>query len=424
MADDLALKSFRLKNFKAVRDSGEVNFTPLTVFIGNNGSGKSSLIEGLETFQTLVMQGLDVAMNRWRGFENVRNQAVPRAPEVSDEEAPPDDNNLEDTDYVSKFGFAENQEQPQREERAKELNPIEFHLSRQVADGLMDYSTVINSSPNGDQLFIQNEVLNLNGNPLMMRYENGNAQLFVESQEVFLLPDGESLISTIHTRHPQARYFANSVSLWQFAMLNPDSMVDPIPRTRTGTAVKLARNGSNIAEYLLDIRNQDQGAFDGIIETLQYVLPYARDLQPNLTSELERTVYLQMTEGDYKIPGWLLSSGTLRILALLALFRHPTPPPLIVIEEIENGLDPRTIHLIVEELRNLIETGLTQVIITTHSPYLLDLLALSQIVLVERIDGQPTFFRSSDQQSLEEWGKDFGPGRLYTMNKLSRRGRS
>jgi len=44
-----------------------------------------------------------------------------------------------------------------------------------------------------------------------------------------------------------------------------------------------------------------------------------------------------MTEGDFKIPDWLLSSGTLRILALLALFRHPTPPPLIVIEEIENG---------------------------------------------------------------------------------------
>lgn len=424
MAEHLALKSFRAKNFKAVRDSGEVEFTPLTVFIGNNGSGKSSIIEGLETFQTLVMEGLDVAMNRWRGFENIRNQAVPRELETPDEDIPSDDDALEETDYVSKYGFAEDQERPQREERAKELNPIEFHLSRQVADGLMEYSAVINSSPNGNELFIQSEVLNLNGNPWMMRYEKGSAQLFVESQEVFLLPDGESIISTIHPRHAQARYFANAVSLWQFAMLNPDSMVDPIPRTRTGTAVKLARNGANIAEYLLDIRNQDQDAFDGIIETLQYVLPYARDLQPSLTSEIERAVYLQMTEGDYKIPGWLLSSGTLRILALLALFRHPQPPPLIVIEEIENGLDPRTIHLIVEELRNLIETGMTQVIITTHSPYLLDLLALSQIVLVERIDGQPTFFRPSDQQALEQWAKDFGPGRLYTMNKLSRRGSS
>ena len=94
---------------------------------------------------------------------------------------------------------------------------------------------------------------------------------------------------------------------------------------------------------LFAIRSLDQDAFRGIIETLQYVLPYAHDLQPILTSELERAVHLEMHEKDYKIPGWLLSTGTLRILALLALFRHPEPPPLIVIEEIENGLDPRTI---------------------------------------------------------------------------------
>ena len=64
-------------------------------------------------------------------------------------------------------------------------------------------------------------------------------------------------------------------------------------------------------------------------------------------------MHLEMTEADFKVMGWLLSTGTLRVLALLALFRHPEPPPLIVIEEIENGLDPRTIHLIVEEIYEL-----------------------------------------------------------------------
>jgi AAA15 family ATPase/GTPase len=72
----LPLQSFRLRHFKAVRDSGVVEFTPLTVFIGNNGSGKSSLVEGLETFQTIVFHGLDEAFLPWRGFEHVWNQAV------------------------------------------------------------------------------------------------------------------------------------------------------------------------------------------------------------------------------------------------------------------------------------------------------------------------------------------------------------
>ena len=57
MAKNLALKSFRLKNFKAIRDSGVVKFTPLTVLIGDNGSGKSSLVEGLSTYQRIVTKG-------------------------------------------------------------------------------------------------------------------------------------------------------------------------------------------------------------------------------------------------------------------------------------------------------------------------------------------------------------------------------
>lgn len=171
----------------------------------------------------------------------------------------------------------------------------------------------------------------------------------------------------------------------------------------------------------MSIRKLDQSAFDGIVETLQYVLPYARDLQPTLTAELERAVYLQLTEGDCKVPGWLLSTGTLRIVALLALLRHPTPPPLVIIEEVENGLDPRTIHLLVDEIRNAVESGRTQVILTTHSPYLLDLLDLSHIVLVDRVNGEPTFTRPADQKSLQEWTKNFGPGRLYTMDLLGRK---
>jgi hypothetical protein len=71
------LNSVRVKNFKAIRDSGEVALTPLTVFIGNNGSGKSCLVEGLETVQLMASEGLDKALAPWRGFEYARNMAVP-----------------------------------------------------------------------------------------------------------------------------------------------------------------------------------------------------------------------------------------------------------------------------------------------------------------------------------------------------------
>jgi predicted ATP-dependent endonuclease of OLD family len=76
-------------------------------------------------------------------------------------------------------------------------------------------------------------------------------------------------------------------------------------------------------------------------------------------------------------------------------------------------------HLLVEEIRAAITARTTQVIVTTHSPYLLDLLDLSHIIVTERINGEPTFVRPAED-NLQEWAKSFSPGRLYTMGRLTR----
>ena len=393
MKQQVALQALRLQNFKAIRDSGLLTLTPLTILIGNNGSGKSSLIEGLMTYQMLITQGLDAAMNYWRGFEQIRNQAVPHALD----------------------------EKHQRQGgRPREQNPLIFTMRAQPAGGLLLAETTINSSPGGNELFIQSESIKVSGKRVLSRDENGN--VFGKQTDVAAhrLPDGDAILAQSRYQIPSLHTFAQAVAQWQFVMLTPDNMGQPTPQQRTGAQVRLTRSGGNIAEYLLEIRRHDALIFAGIIETLQEVLPYVSDLQPALASELERTVYLQMTEGDFKIPGWLLSSGTLRILAILALLRHPHPPPLIVIEEIENGFDPRTLHLLVQEIKYAVESGRTQIIITTHSPYLLDFLSLQHIVLVERVDGAPVFYRPATETDLNEWSHRFGPGQLYTMGKLRR----
>lgn len=162
----------------------------------------------------------------------------------------------------------------------------------------------------------------------------------------------------------------------------------------------------------------DKTAYGEFVDAIRCVLPYAKDLQPFLATEVERAFYLKLWEKNFEVPGWLLSTGTLRIVALLACLRHPKPPPVLVVEEIENGLDPRTLNLLVEEIRAAVSAGTTQVILTTHSPYLLDLLDLSHIVIVERKDGE-TVFRRPDEGALAEWSKSFSPGRLYTMGRLT-----
>ncbi len=405
MANKLALKSFRLKNFKAIRDSGVVRFSPLTVLIGDNGSGKSSLVEGLQTYQRIVTDGLDEAMQMWRGFECAAN--------------PP----LEYGDFTT--------------EHSPKVNPIEFELSGLIVSsisqkaGSSNYRTImkVNREPRAELIFIEKEIVYYKRRKVLERHSDGILQIINKKMRFGIRPDraiisdrGMYYYAEVFTKNDDRFDVLRMTEIkfdWQFVTLNPWLMGEPRPIQRTGGVIRLRSDGSNIAEYLHDIVQRYPDTFDGLLEALQYVLPYMRDLKPVLTDILGRQMHLEMTEADFKVMGWLLSTGTLRILALLALFRHPDPPPLIVIEEIENGLDPRTIQLIVEEIRSVVESGRSQVIVTTHSPYLLDLLDLSDIVVVERTeDHGPVFFRPGDKPELERWAENFSPGRLYTMQGL------
>lgn len=369
-----SLFSFRLKNFKAVQDSKTIKFAPLTAFIGNNGSGKSSIVEGLETLQSLALHGIDAAMQPWHGIEYIWNQAKEHKPRIIE--------NREQLSNPMTFGFHAllDRNLPHK---------IRVHLE-------------ISADSNFDKVLIQ-------------KYKT--------SYRAGKLAESPEYISNGEITDPNLKV---CVEDWQFLRLIPQSMTEPMPQKRSVGKTKLNNDGSNIAEYLQSIRDQDLQSFNGIIEALKVVLPFALDLQPVITSELERKVYLALSEEriSQKLPSWLLSTGTLRILALLALLRDPDPPSVIIIEEIENGLDPRTVHLLVDEIQDAVESGRTQIILTTHSPYLLDLLPLSSIILVERTDGEPIFNRPADQKEVQDWAERFSPGQLYTSNRLSRRSNS
>jgi predicted ATPase len=137
------LRSFRLKHFKAVRDSGSIKFTPLTVFIGNNGSGKSSITEGLETLQAIVEHGLDVAMQPWRGFEHVWHQGV--------------------SHRLSQPGCG----------RCTHANPMSFDLAGRIRTGSFSAALRVNAGPAANELFIESERVVIK-NQLEMQMANPN----------------------------------------------------------------------------------------------------------------------------------------------------------------------------------------------------------------------------------------------------------
>ncbi len=382
MKPSFFLSSVAIRNFKAVRNSGVVKLTPLTVFIGNNGSGKSSLIEGLETYQQTVTHGLDAVMERWLGFDHVWNKRA-----------------------------RHNRKNIGAEDETYE-NPMMFALRGRLLRGSFTVSLEISADPGFNGVRIEREVIKLPGDLIVQRDRRGHAIIARDSES-----ERQQPIHPFESATP--REFGAIVSSWQFLALDPGRMGMPMRQTMAALHSMLRRDGSNLGQYLWEIRQQDLAAFEGILEALRFVLPFSSDIQPRITQEIERLVHLQMTESDFKVPGWLLSTGTLRVLAILATLRHPRPPPLLVIEEIENGLDPCTLQLVVEEIRGAISAGTTQVIATTHSPYLLDLLDLSHIVLTERVNEEPRFTRPADREELQRWARDFSPGQLYTMGRLT-----
>ena len=405
MAKASKLESFRLKNFKAIRNS-ELEFTPLTVLIGDNGSGKSSLVDGLQTYHRIITDGLDEAMLMWRGFEYVHNPPLLPGRSTSEE--------------------------------SQMNSPIEFELSGDATPEFSDgaeapqFLTVlkVNKKPTSELTFIEKESVHYAGLKVLERDSEGVIQ-FINKELAFGIRPSDAIISK-GGYYYYARENADDEHMgdlmgygirfdWQFLKLNPWLMGEPRLAQRTAGPIRLRSDGLNIAEYLCHILEWYPDAFEGILEALQYVLPYMKELKPIISDALGRHSYMELTESDFQVMGWLLSTGTLRVLALLALFRHPNPPPLIVIEEIENGLDPRSVQLIVEEIRRVTESGHSQIILTSHSPYLLDLFDLSQIVLVERRNGAPTFTRPDEHKELDSWKERFGPGRLFSSGRLRNR---
>jgi len=113
-----------------------------------------------------------------------------------------------------------------------------------------------------------------------------------------------------------------------------------------------------------------------------------------------------------------LSDGTLRYLYLLAILVHPSPPPLIAIDEPETGLHPSMMAVVAEAAAHA--SRKTQVILTTHSSDFLDGFykqTTPTVTVTENRDGE-THLRVPEGGELEYWLKRYTLGDLFRTTEL------
>lgn len=167
---------------------------------------------------------------------------------------------------------------------------------------------------------------------------------------------------------------------------------EPRERMRAPNAVKEVRHiglmGEELAAFLNTLRALDPPQFRAVERALQRIIPSVTGIDVGVNSLGE--VELKLLEGDMPIPARVLSEGTLRILGLLTLGGVREPPALLGFEEPENGVHPRRVRLIADLLQTRAALGHTQLIVTTHSPILADLIGPPSLYVCQKVERQTT----------------------------------
>ena len=213
-------------------------------------------------------------------------------------------------------------------------------------------------------------------NHLLIRMAKAGSQRKYGSP-VAVRPDQPALTQIVEHRNVRrphkriAKDVAETLAHMRFLEPSPEHMRKP---SFPGHAV-LGDIGDNLPTVLKSIWEDGQ-----LQQTLR---DWLRELTPMDVADFEfppdsasGRIQLVIVEANRRrVSGYVASDGTLRFLAVLAALLGPNRPGLYFFEEIDNGIHPSRLHLLVELIEQQTAGGDIQVITTTHSPQLLSMLS-------------------------------------------------
>ena len=143
---------------------------------------------------------------------------------------------------------------------------------------------------------------------------------------------------------------------------------------------------------LVKVICEDAQIKDAYLSWLRELRPEEVDDVSTLSGGMGESLFV-LRENDREFPATVLSDGTLRFAAIVAAFFQPEMPRVMTIEEIENGIHPSRLRLLVELLVSQSRSGKTQVFATTHSP--------TTLAWLQKTEYRTTFVCKRDEETGE-----------------------
>jgi predicted ATPase len=377
----MSISRVTLRNYKSIA-SCRVDLLALTFLVGPNGSGKSNFLDGLRFVSEALTTSLDHALRDRGGIKEVRRRSG---------------------GHPNHFAIR-----------------LDFSLG---TGGIGHYSFRVGAKPSGG-FEVQNEECKLSFGADGLkeaRFHVKAGQIIESSANVVppAVPDRLFLVAAAGL--PEFRPAYDALSRMSFYNLNPREIA---AMQKPDAGELLAREGWNSASVFAKLPESTKSEIAGY---LARIVPGVSGVESKVLGSQETLEFRQGVKGQehpWRFLAASMSDGTLRAFGiLLALFqglgRNGEAPPLVGLEEPEVALHPAAAGVLLGALREA--SKVSQVVVTSHSPDLLDDSNISDeaILAVESRDGVTVIGPIDEAGRSVLRDKLFTPGELLRQNQLT-----
>jgi predicted ATPase len=383
------IEGFRVQNYRALRDVSlgrlsaqqeKAPLTPLTVVIGRNGVGKSTLFDAFGFVADCLATDVETAcdMKQRGGFDRLRSIG---------------------SDESIRFEIYYREAPNER--------PISYELAISLDNAGRPYveQEILRQRRKGQKHGRPFPFLRLNQGKGLVWAGEENVELEGEednSSEAVELTDPRQLgIATLGTlkEHPRIKQFRDFLKGWYLSYFTPDA-ARSLPMA--GPQKHLNIHGDNIGNVVQFMEREYKERFQSILDRIAAKIPGIHKIDTKPTDD--KRLLLRFNDGAFKDPFYAqqMSDGTLKVFAYLLLMEDPEPPPFICVEEPENGLYHKLLETLAQEFRNHAtgKKNSSQIFVTTHQPYFVDALAPDEVWILEKEETGFSNIRRASESEL------------------------